>query len=250
MPRTAKGALGASSCPNHWRFHGRPGSSGKPSFEIHAGSAWDRVHWTAGLEARIANVDAIYFGTLGQRDEVSRATIRRALSLAKWRGILRVLDVNLRKPFYDPELIRESIALASVLKLSDDELPEVAAACGISVSQTAAETLQAVRERCRLALVVMTRGAEGALLVSSHGIIDQPGIPTTVVDTVGAGDSFTAAFVLGIRMLSRLRYEVAKLWRRWLQRRNRSSSPNWERFQGMLSVFPLFPARIVHSKMQ
>ena len=53
-----------------------------------------------------------------------------------------------------------------------------------------------------------------------------------------------------IRMLSRLRYEVAKLWRRWLQRRNRSSSPNWERFQGMLSVFPLFPARIVHSNMQ
>ena len=53
-----------------------------------------------------------------------------------------------------------------------------------------------------------------------------------------------------IRMLSRLRYEVAKLWRRCLQRRNRSSSPNWERFQGMLSVFPLIPARIVHSKMQ
>ena len=53
-----------------------------------------------------------------------------------------------------------------------------------------------------------------------------------------------------IRMLSRLRYEVAKLWRRWLQRRNRSSSPNWERFQGMLRVFPIFPARIVHSNMQ
>ena len=53
-----------------------------------------------------------------------------------------------------------------------------------------------------------------------------------------------------IRMLSRLRYEVAKLWRRWLQRRNRSSSPNWEQFQGMLRVFPLFPARILHSKMQ
>ena len=51
-------------------------------------------------------------------------------------------------------------------------------------------------------------------------------------------------------MLLRLRYEVAKLWRRWLQRRNRSSSPNWERFQGMLRVFPLFPARIIHSKMQ
>jgi hypothetical protein len=53
-----------------------------------------------------------------------------------------------------------------------------------------------------------------------------------------------------IRMLLRLRYGVVKLWRRRLQRRNRSSSPNWERFQGMVSVFPLFPARIVHSKLQ
>jgi hypothetical protein len=53
-----------------------------------------------------------------------------------------------------------------------------------------------------------------------------------------------------IRMLSQLRCQVAKLWRRWLQRRNRSSSPNWEKFQGMLRVFPLFPARIIHSSMQ
>ena len=173
-------------------------AAGKPSFEIHAGSAWDRVPWTAELEACIANVDAIYFGTLGQRSVMSRATIRRALSLAKERGILRVLDVNLRRPFYDEELIRESIALATVLKLSDDELPEVAAACGAPTSQTAAETLQALRQRCGLDLVVITRGAEGALFVSAQGTIDQPGIPTTVVDTVGAGDSFTAAFVLGL----------------------------------------------------
>ena len=57
-------------------------------------------------------MEAIYFGTLGQRGEVSRATIRRALGLAKERGILRVLDVNLRRPFYDAALIRESIELS------------------------------------------------------------------------------------------------------------------------------------------
>lgn len=172
--------------------------AGKPSYEIHAGSAWDRVQWTAELEARISNVDAIYFGTLGQRSEVARTTVRQALSLAKEHRILRVLDVNLRKPFYDAELIRESIAWASVLKLSDDELHEVAAACGISTTQTAAETLQALRERCGLDLVVMTRGAEGAVLVSTQCTIAQPGVPTTVIDTVGAGDSFTAAFVVGL----------------------------------------------------
>ncbi len=173
-------------------------AAGKPSFEIHAGSAWDRVAWNAALEARVAKVDAIYFGTLGQRSEPSRATIRQALRLAQARGILRVLDINLRKPFHDAALIRDSIALASVLKLSDDELPEVAAACGLALDAQPENTLRALLVRCGLTLVAMTRGAEGALLVSAEAVIRQPGIPTTVVDTVGAGDSFTAALVIGL----------------------------------------------------
>jgi len=173
-------------------------TAGKPSFEIHAGSAWDLINWTDALEAKLSEVDAIYFGTLGQRGAVSRATIRRAMELARERGILRVLDVNLRSPFYDAALIRESIAHASVLKLSDDELSEVATACGIALDTKPEATLRSLLTRFGLHLVVMTRGAEGALFVSPNGVIDQPGIPTTVVDTVGAGDSFMAAFVLGI----------------------------------------------------
>lgn len=173
-------------------------AAGKPSFEIHAGSAWDRIAWTAALDARIGEVDAICFGTLGQRGEIARTTIRRALALAKARGILRVLDVNLRRPFYDPSVIRESIAQASVLKLSDDELPEVAAACGIAVLTNPEATLRTLLTHFGLASVVMTRGAKGALLVSAGDAFDQPGIPTEVVDTVGAGDAFTAAFVLGL----------------------------------------------------
>lgn len=173
-------------------------AAGKPGFEIHAGSAWDCMAWTDGLEALIPAMDAVYFGTLGQRGEVSRATIRRVLSLAKERGILRVLDVNLRKPFYDEALIRESIAMASVLKLSDDELPEVAAACGSPAAKKPEEMLRALRDQFALDSVVMTRGSEGALMASAEGAVHQPGIPTTVVDTVGAGDSFTAALVLGL----------------------------------------------------
>jgi len=173
-------------------------TAGKPSFEIHAGSAWDLINWTDALEAKVSEADAVYFGTLGQRGAVSRATIRRAMELARERGILRVLDVNLRSPFYDAALIRESIAHASVLKLSDDELSEVATACGIALDTKPEATLRSLLTRFGLHLVVMTRGAEGALFVSPNGVIDQPGIPTTVVDTVGAGDSFTAAFVLGI----------------------------------------------------
>ncbi len=173
-------------------------AAGKPNFEIHAGSAWDRIAWTTTLEAQTAGVDAIYFGTLGQRGEQSRATIQRAMILAKARDILRVLDVNLRRPFYDAALIRESIEQASVLKLSDEELPEVAAACDLALDAKPDATLRAMITRFDLDLIAMTRGAEGALLVSGKETIAQPGIPTTVRDTVGAGDSFTAALVIGL----------------------------------------------------
>ena len=173
-------------------------AAGKPGFEIHAGSAWDRIAWTSAVEARIAEVDAIYFGTLGQRGEISRATIRQALRLAKARGILRVLDVNLRAPFHDAALIRESIAQASVLKLSDEELSEVASTCDVALDAKHEATLRNLLTRFDLDLVVMTRGAEGALLVSADDAVDRPGIPAVVVDTVGAGDAFTAAFVLGL----------------------------------------------------
>lgn len=173
-------------------------AAGKPTFEIHAGSAWDRIAWTPALETHLAGVDAIYFGTLGQRDPVSRATIRRALAVATSRGRLRVLDVNLRRPFFDAALIRESVAEATVLKLSDDELDAVLAACGVPPGPDPTASLRALLVRHRLDLVALTRGAAGALLVSATEVIDQPGIPTMVRDTVGAGDSFTAALVVGL----------------------------------------------------
>ena len=109
-----------------------------------------------------------------------------------------MLDVNLRVPFYGGALIRESISQASVLKLSDDELGEVATACAVGLDANSAATLRDLLTRFGLSLVVMTRGAAGALLVSADEIVDQPGIPSRVVDTVGAGDSFTAALVIGL----------------------------------------------------
>ena len=173
-------------------------AAGKPSYEIRGGAAWDQIPWTPELEARVAAVDVVYFGTLGQRGEISRSTIQRVLSVAKARGISRVLDVNLRRPFCDARLIREWIGQATVLKLSDDELAEVAAACGFPREANPIISLRTLLTRHQLDLVAMTRGAAGALLVSATEIIDQPGIPTVVCDTVGAGDAFTAALVVGL----------------------------------------------------
>ena len=173
-------------------------AAGKPSFEIRGGAAWDQIAWTPELEACVATVDAVYFGTLGQRSEMSRSAIQRVLSAAKARGLPRVLDVNLRSPFFDTALIRESISQATVLKLSDDELVEVTTACGMSHGHNPVASLRSLRTRNNLDLVAMTRGAAGALLVSATEVIDQPGVPTVVCDTVGAGDSFTAALAIGL----------------------------------------------------
>ena len=187
IPRTTTGSVGVEV-----------DAAGKPKFTIHENAAWDQVAWSSELESAISGADAVYFGTLGQRSEVSRATIRRALALARSAGKMRILDVNLRAPFFDDNLIRDSVEGVSHLKLSDDELEAVAGACGISLDGAPADVLCQLRSRFRLHSVVMTRGAQGALFVSEEDVIDQPGVPAEVLDTVGAGDAFTAAFVLGI----------------------------------------------------
>lgn len=171
---------------------------GKPTFTIHEGSAWDSINWTDALESSVRNADALYFGTLGQRSAESRETIRQCVKTARTAGIPRMLDINLRPPFFDAAMIRDSVRLSSILKLSDDELPQVCDACGIEQTSSTVEQLQQLLKSENLDSVVMTRGADGALLVKPDEVIRQRGISATVVDTVGAGDSFAAAFLIGL----------------------------------------------------
>ena len=172
--------------------------SGLPTFTIGENAAWDHWEWNNEIEGTVRQADALYFGTLGQRGESSKEGIRWALAMVQGQNIPRILDINLRAPFYDDALIRESIALCSVLKLSDEELEPVTQACGLDSSFSSIDALEELRSNLGLDLVVMTRGAEGAVLISEKGVVEQPGVPTKVVDTVGAGDSFTASMTLGL----------------------------------------------------
>jgi fructokinase len=171
--------------------------AGKPAFTIQPDAAWDRLEWNRALESAIKDFDAVYFGTLGQRGANSRGTIRRTLEAAKDHGVLRVLDINLRPPFYDRTLLHESLCFSNILKISDEELPPVAAACNISDHAEPSEILTELLSRFSLDCVAMTRGADGAVLVTPGEVIEQAAIPVTIVDTVGAGDAFTAALVTG-----------------------------------------------------
>lgn len=166
---------------------------GRPTFEIAPDVAWDHIPWTAALESLADRADAVCFGTLAQRSSDSRQTILRFLRAAR-PSVLRMFDVNLRQRHYDGATILHSLELASGLKLNDDELSTVASACGIPAASTMA-TLRALARRFDLRVVALTRGAEGAILVAGDAESVEPAPPVTVVDTVGAGDAFTATLV-------------------------------------------------------
>ncbi len=173
----------------------------QPRYEIIANVAWDAIRLTPQLLQQASTADAICFGTLGQRNEVSRATIRSFLE-ASGPNCVRVCDVNLRMPFCTPEVLRWSLAHANLIKVSDEELPEVFSLLGSAVAvergaaltpEVAAHALLAAFPQCEL--VATTLGAKGSMVATRTGEGEHSGFPITVVDTIGAGDAFTAGLV-------------------------------------------------------
>jgi len=166
---------------------------GQPSYVIHQPVAWDFLEMSEAWQAQAERADAVCFGSLGQRSEQSRRTIH-ALVRATRPECQRIFDVNLRTPFYSPAIVRDSLALASVMKMNDSEVPEVLSLLGFPAEaslRAGAERL--LREFPALSLVAITRGGEGSLLVGRSEWHEHPGIPIKVADTIGAGDAFTAA---------------------------------------------------------
>ncbi len=168
---------------------------GKPSYAIREQVAWDYIPWSDSLRELAAKTDAVCYGTLAQRAEVSRTSIRDFLK-ATPSACLRIFDVNLRMDFFNSEIIRSTLLLSNALKINDEELPVVARLLDIRGAEAA--VLSELLRRFKLRLVALTRGDQGSVLMSAAGIHVHPGIRTSVVDTVGAGDAFTAGVVMGL----------------------------------------------------
>jgi fructokinase len=171
------------------------GQGGQPTYTIHENVAWDFLAAPDAVLHEAAQVDALCFGSLAQRNECSRASIRKLVAAAP-RTALRIFDINLRQHFYNREVVEASLHLANVLKINDQELPVVAAM--LSLAGTVEQQLRDLCRRFDLRLIALTRGAQGSLLYSEGRAWDCPASPAPVVDTVGAGDSFTAALALGV----------------------------------------------------
>jgi fructokinase len=169
-------------------------NSGQPAYRIHEGVAWDAFQLTPSWKALAAEADAICFGTLAQRSAKSRATIQNLVSIARL-DCLRVLDMNLRYPFFSPETIRWSLNHASVLKVNEEEVETVLELLGLTMRPSAdpeREAVDLLMTVFPLSLVCLTLGNRGSLLVSRRGYHRHSGILADVVDTVGAGDAYLA----------------------------------------------------------
>lgn len=167
--------------------------NGCARFAIEQPSAWDFLRWTTEWESLSRSADAVCFGSLAQRSEQSRATIRHFLELTR-EDAIRIFDVNLRAPFYSADVVLESMKFTDIVKLNDEELPKVMELLGLTPSGERSSAEQLI-SRFGLKLVCVTRGARGSLLVTDAGFHEQSALDVKVVDTVGAGDAFTAALV-------------------------------------------------------
>jgi fructokinase len=169
-------------------------SVGRASYEFADNTAWDHLVWSDALESLARRCDAVCFGTLAQRSSQSRETIQRFVKTTR-SSALRMFDVNLRQQFYDAAVIDQSLRLATALKLNEEELPIVARLCGVDASSPRA-AMRALMRMYSLRLVALTCGPDGATLIAGAEESTAPALNTTVVDTVGAGDAFTAAVVV------------------------------------------------------
>lgn len=166
--------------------------AGVPTYEILEPAAWDAIAPMPALLARADDARAIVYGTLAQRRAASRATIQRL-----WDSeALMVVDVNLRAPFEDREIVRQSLQRADVVKLSDEELRSVARWFDLNGSQR--EAVTALAETFACSVVCVTRGSGGAGLWHDGKWSEHPGFKVEVRDTVGAGDAFLAVLLAGL----------------------------------------------------
>ena len=175
---------------------------GAPRFEIPPGAAFDAIDAEEAVRAvRAFRPRVVAFGTLAQREPASRAALAAALSATK---ALRLVDLNLRAPWYDGAVVCRALSSAHVVKTSDQELAEVRRLLCLTLRDPEALSADVVR-RFRLRALHVTRGAHGAFVAARTGgdVVSFSEAPASapggeVVDTVGAGDAYTAAVLLGL----------------------------------------------------
>ena len=170
-------------------------AEGVPCYDIKEGVAWDNIPYTQALEGLASQTRAVCFGSLAQRSIVSRQTIHRFLdAMPDDADTLRIFDINLRQGFYTKEILCDSFRRCNILKINDEEL--------VTVSRMFGYPGIDLQDKCwillakyNLKMLILTCGVNGSYVFTPGHVsfVETPKVQ--VADTVGAGDSFTAAFV-------------------------------------------------------
>lgn len=168
--------------------------AGIPQYEIKENVAWDNIPYTARLDFLASRTRAVCFGSLAQRNIVSRNTINRFIDAMPEKGALKVFDVNLRQGFYNKEILCNSMQKCNILKINDEEL--------VAVSRMFGYPGIDLQDKCwillgkyNLQMLILTCGINGSYVFTPGNVSFQPTPKVDVADTVGAGDSFTATFI-------------------------------------------------------
>ncbi|MDR1502985.1 MAG: carbohydrate kinase [Prevotella sp.] len=166
--------------------------SGVPQYEICENVAWDNIPFTARTENLAKNTQTVCFGSLAQRSAVSRETIRKFLA-AMPEDSLKIFDINLRLDYYTREIIEESLQMANMMKINDEEVIKIAALFEWNGEEQ--DICKRLLDEYDLNILILTKGTEGSFVFTPRQTSYQSTPKVHVADTVGAGDSFTAAFV-------------------------------------------------------
>jgi fructokinase len=173
----------------------RVDGKGVATYEFPDDVAWDHLAINPAAQQVAGELKAICFGTLAQRSASARFTIQHYLGTTSEKTV-KVCDLNLRQNFYNRAIIETSLKICTVLKLNDDELTLISSLLLRNGAEH--EQMEALRKHFDLELVILTKGNNGSILITRDEISRHLGFAAEVVDTIGAGDSFTAAVVTGL----------------------------------------------------
>ena len=166
---------------------------GIPTYEIKENVAWDNIPFTPEMEEIAKNARAVCFGSLAQRNVVSRENIRKFLDTTP-KDCLRICDINLRQQFYSKDVLEDSFNICNILKINDEELVVVNRMFGYD-GLDMRQTCEKIVQDYHLKMLVLTCGTNGSYVFTDDGLTSFQDTPKVeVADTVGAGDSFTGSF--------------------------------------------------------
>lgn len=169
---------------------------GVPAYDIKENVAWDNIPFTNEIESVARSCRAVCFGSLAQRNAVSRNTIRKFIESTP-SGCIRIFDINLRQNFYTSNVIHDSLELCNILKINDEEIMLVSRMFNYD-SSNIENVCRTIMEDFSLEMVILTCGTKGSYIFTKDDVSFMPTPKVNVADTVGAGDSFTGSFCAAI----------------------------------------------------